>query len=116
MKIIAKALAVAMVASSVTATSGIILPAEGFAASKSYCRAYAKNKANHRAGLPQVATGAAVGAGLGALAGLAIGGHHSVRNGLIIGGVGGTVVGGVNANAKWRAVYNNAYADCRNNM
>lgn len=116
MKIIAKFLAVAMVASSMTVSAGIIAPVEGFAASKATCKAYARKQANRRAGVPQVVTGAAVGAGLGALAGLVIGGHHSVRNGAIIGGVGGTVVGGVNANASWKRVYNNAYQDCRYNM
>lgn len=116
MRIIAKALAIVMLASSMTVTAGVVAPFEGFAAGAQYCKAYARKQANRRAGAPQVVTGAVVGAGLGALAGLAFGGRHGVRNGAIIGGVGGTVVGGVNANGSWKRIYNNAYQDCRYNM
>lgn len=116
MKIVARVLAVSMIASSMTATLGLVAPGEALAASKSYCKAYAKKKANKRAGVPQVLTGAAVGAGLGALAGAIVGGRHSVGRGALIGGVGGTVVGGVSANHTWRAVYNDAYNYCRYNM
>lgn len=116
MKIIAKVLAITMLASSMTATVGVIAPTEGFAASKATCKAYARKQANRRAGVPQVVTGAVVGAGLGALAGAIVGGRHSVGTGAIIGGVGGTVVGGATANSTWRRVYNNAYQDCRYNM
>ena len=116
MKIIAKVLAVTMMASSMTATFGVVASTEGFAASKSYCRAYAKRQASRRAGVPQVVTGAVVGAGLGALAGAIVGGHHSVGRGALFGGVGGTVVGGIAANDSWHRIYNNAYQDCRYNM
>jgi hypothetical protein len=116
MKIIAKALAVAMLARSMTATFGVVTSTEGYAASVRTCKAYARKQANRRAGAPQVVTGAAVGAGIGALAGLAFGGHHAVRNGAFIGAGSGAVLGGVNASVSWKRIYNNAYQDCRYNM
>jgi uncharacterized membrane protein len=93
------------------ALAAVATPSE--ARSRSYCQAYARDVANHRAGAPQVLGGAAAGAIGGAVLGAIIGGHHAVRNGAIIGGIGGTVVGGVNANGKWRRTYDRAYAQCR---
>jgi uncharacterized protein YcfJ len=78
-----------------------------------YCKAYARDVANHRAGAPQVLGGAVGGAVAGGLLGAVIGGHHAVRTGIIAGGVTGGVLGGVHANKKWDRVYWNAYEDCR---
>ncbi|MFT3986162.1 YMGG-like glycine zipper-containing protein [Aestuariivirga sp.] len=77
-----------------------------------YCDNYARKKANHAANGGNVLAGTAIGAGAGALVGAIVGGHHSVGKGAIIGGVGGTVVGGVKTDQKWKKKYNNAYAQC----
>jgi hypothetical protein len=104
MKSMAAALAV------IVAISGA---SPSFALSKGYCRAYARDVANHRANVGNVLLGTAVGAGLGALGGAIVGGHHAVGTGALIGGGAGTVVGGVRTNDKWHRVYDRAYADCR---
>ena len=78
-----------------------------------YCKAYARDVANHRAGAPQVVGGAVGGAVAGGLLGAVIGGKHAVRTGIIAGGVTGGVLGGVHANKKWERVYWRAYDDCR---
>ena len=104
-----KILAMALVA---ILSSGT-LATQSYAASKSYCRAYARDVANHRAGAPQVVTGLVGGAVVGGLIGAAIGGKHAVRTGAIVGGATGAVAGGVNANKKWDKYYWRAYNDCR---
>ena len=114
MKFIAKTLIIAMLGSSLTMTSGVIVSNSAVAASKAECRAYAERKANRKA-TGRVVTGAILGTGLGFLGGVVLGGHHAQRRGALFGAIGGTVVGGVNANAKWRRTYNNAYYDCRHN-
>ena len=104
-KILATAL-LAVMASGTLAT-------ESYAASKRYCRAYARDVANHRAGAPQVVGGLVGGAVVGGLIGAAIGGKHAVRTGAIVGGATGAVAGGAHANKKWDRVYWRAYNDCR---
>jgi uncharacterized protein YcfJ len=89
------------------------MPSFAVAASRSYCKSYARKEANHAAGLQQVLPGAAVGAVGGAILGTIVGGHHSTATGAILGGVGGTVVSGAAANKKWHGVYDRAYARCR---
>lgn len=93
------------------ALGAIATPSE--ARSRAYCAAYARDVANHRAGVPQVLGGAVGGAIAGGLLGAVIGGHHSVQTGLIAGGVTGGVLGGAYASDRWHRIYNNAYANCR---
>lgn len=88
-------------------------PDPGFALSKGYCEAYARKVANRKANAGNVLAGTVGGALTGALVGAVIGGKHAVRDGAIIGGVGGTVVGGAHTSDKWRRVYNQTYAECR---
>jgi uncharacterized protein YcfJ len=93
-------------------TSGT-LAADANARSKSYCRAYAEDVADHRTGAQQVIGGAVGGAVAGGLLGAVIGGKHAVRTGVIAGGVTGGVLGGAHANKKWEKVYWRAYNKCR---
>ena len=81
--------------------------------SKSYCRAYAEDVADHRTGAQQVIGGAVGGAVAGGLLGAVIGGKHAVRTGIIAGGVTGGVLGGVHANKKWDKYYWRKYNQCR---
>ena len=108
-----------MTRSKVLATALVAILASGnlatqsYAASKSYCRAVARDYANHKAGAPQVVTGLVGGAIAGGLIGAAIGGKHAVRTGLIVGGATGAVAGGVTANKKWDKYYWRKYDECR---
>ncbi|HLA01901.1 MAG TPA: hypothetical protein VJ019_03990 [Aestuariivirga sp.] len=104
-KILATAL-LAVLASGTIAT-------ESNAAGVRYCKAYARDVANHRAGAPQVVGGLVGGAIAGGLIGAVIGGKHAVRTGAIVGGATGAVAGGVHANKKWDKIYWRAYRDCR---
>ena len=81
-------------------------------ASKSYCRAYAEDVADRRAGAQQVLV-ALLAVPLQAASGRVIGGKHAVRTGVIAGGVTGGVLGGAHANKKWDKVYWRAYDNCR---
>jgi hypothetical protein len=103
-KILATAL-VAILSSGTLAT-------QSYAASKSYCRAYAEDVADHRTGAQQV-----VGA---------VGGRRGKQPpwrrhwrktrrapGIIAGGVTGGVLGGAHASKKWEKVYWRAYRECR---
>jgi uncharacterized protein YcfJ len=89
------------------------LAADANAAGKQYCKAVARDYANHRAGAQQVLGGAVGGAVAGGLLGAVIGGHHAVRTGIIAGGVTGGVLGGVHANKKWEKYYWRKYDECR---
>lgn len=108
-----------MIRSKILATALLAVLASGTLATESnaagvrYCKAYARDVANHRAGAPQVVGGAVGGAVVGGLLGAVIGGKHAVRTGIIAGGVTGGVLGGVNANSKWDKYYWRAYNDCR---
>jgi hypothetical protein len=108
-----------MIKSKLAATALVALMALGSvttpseARSKRYCRAYAEDVANRKAGAQQIVGGAVGGAVAGGVIGAIVGGRHSVRDGAIIGGIGGTVLGGVHANKKWKKHYNRAYANCR---
>ncbi len=108
-----------MIRSKILATALLAVLASGTLATESnaagvrYCKAYARDVANHRAGAPQVVGGAVGGAVVGGLLGAVIGGKHAVRTGIIAGGVTGGVLGGVNASSKWDRVYWRAYNDCR---
>lgn len=82
------------------------------AAGKGYCREVARDYANRKAGGKQILTGAAVGAGLGALTGAIVPGLKTGTGALIGAGV-GTLGGGINANSKWKKYYNRRYAECR---
>lgn len=115
MKVLNNVLIVAMTATSLSFGMGMVAPVEGYAASKAYCRSYARDRANHKAGVKQVVTGAAVGAGVGALAGAVIPGLK-VGTGALVGAGVGTLGGGINANKKWKRVYNESYAYCRQEM
>jgi hypothetical protein len=115
MKLIAKALIIAMLGTSVTFTSGIVVSGAAVAAPKSYCRAFAERKANRKAE-KRLFTGAAFGIGLGLITGAVVGGRHALTRGAIFGGLGGTAFGGVNASNKWRKNYRQAYAYCRNEL
>ena len=86
--------------------------APAMAANPGYCDNYARHKANHKANAGNILTGTVLGAGAGALVGALVGGHHSVGTGAIIGGVGGTLAGGVATDQKWKRTYNHAYANC----
>ena len=115
MKLIAKALIIAMLGTSVTFTSGVVAPGAAVAASKGYCRAYAERRADRKAA-NRVFSGAILGVGLGLLTGAVVGGKHALSRGAFIGGLGGTAFGGVNANNKWRKTYRKAYAFCRHEL
>ena len=115
MKLVAKALIIAMLGTSVSFTSGVVVPGSAVAASKYDCRVYAERKANKKAG-KRLLNGAVLGIGLGLLTGAVVGGRHALSRGAAIGGVGGTVLGGAHANNKWRKNYQRAYAYCRNEL
>jgi uncharacterized protein YcfJ len=108
-----------MIRSKILATALLAIMASGTMVTESnaagvrYCKAYARDVANHRAGAPQVLGGAVGGAVAGGLLGAVIGGKHAVRTGIIAGGVTGGVLGGVSANKKWDKYYWRAYNDCR---
>lgn len=104
-KIFAAAL-VAVMASGTLAT-------EANARGVRYCKAYARDVANHKAGAPQVVGGLVGGAIAGGLIGAAIGGKHAVRTGIIAGGVTGGVLGGAHASSKWDRAYWKAFDRCR---
>ena len=89
------------------------LATDATAKSVGYCKAYARDVANHKAGAPQVVGGAVGGAVAGGLLGAVLGGKHAVRTGIIAGGVTGGVLGGVHANKKWDKAYWRAYNKCR---
>ncbi len=89
----------------------VAAPAE--ARSKAYCRAYAEDYANDRVDAGDVLEGTALGAMAGAIIGLGIDGKEGAGKGALIGGAGGTVLGGAHANKKWRRAYRDAYAECR---
>ena len=95
------------------AVSGMAVP--GMAGGRQACDAYARHVANHRANGGNVLMGTLLGIGAGALVGSIVGGHHAVQNGMILGGVGGTVAGGISTSDKWHRVYQRAYAECRAN-
>jgi uncharacterized protein YcfJ len=86
-------------------------PAE--ARGKAFCRQYAEDVANRRANAGDVLAGTAMGAFTGAMIGLAIDGGRGAGRGALIGGVGGTMLGGIGTNEKWRRVYRRAYRECR---
>jgi len=102
-----------------TSLSGILVLAatvtSADAHSVGYCKSFARNAADHYANPGTVVAGTILGAATGALIGAAVGGHNSVGKGALIGGVGGTVAGGVYTGDTWHRVYNHAYADCRAN-
>ena len=115
MKFVAQALVVAMLATSVTFSSGVVAPGAAVAAPKFYCRAYAERKANRKAE-KRLLNGAVLGIGLGLLTGAVVGGDHALTRGAIFGGIGGTTLSGVHVNKKWRKNYRRAYAFCRNEL
>ena len=102
-----------LAASLIAALAASTMPLPASAAGVAYCKAYARDFANHKAGAPQVATGLVGGAIAGGVLGALIGGKHAVRNGVLIGGATGAVVGGVDANGKWDKYYWKAYNRCR---
>jgi hypothetical protein len=108
-----------MIRTKILATALLAILASGTIATESnaagvrYCKAYARDVANHRAGAPQVVGGLVGGAIAGGLIGAVIGGKHAVRTGAIVGGATGAVAGGVHANKKWDKIYWRAYRDCR---
>lgn len=108
-----------MTRSKILATALVAVLASGTMATQSdaagvrYCKAYARDVANHRAGAPQVVGGLVGGAIAGGLIGAVVGGKKAVRTGLIVGGATGAVVGGAHANKKWDKIYWRAYRDCR---
>ena len=108
-----------MIRSKILATALLAILATGTIASESnaagvqYCKAVARDYANHKAGAPQVLGGAVGGAVAGGLLGAVIGGKHAVRTGIIAGGVTGGVLGGVHANKKWDKYYWRKYDECR---
>jgi uncharacterized protein YcfJ len=104
-----KIFAAALVAIMATGT----LATESNAAGVRYCKAYARDVANHKAGAPQVIGGAVGGAVAGGLLGAVIGGKHAVRTGIIAGGVTGGVLGSAHASSKWDKYYWRAYEKCR---
>ena len=93
-------------------TSGT-LAADANARSKSYCRAYAEDVADHRTGAQQVVGGAVGGAVAGGVIGALIGGKRAVGTGIVAGGVTGGVLGSAHASKKWERIYWRAYEDCR---
>ena len=83
-----------------------------FAHSAAYCRDYARSEASaHPNGL-WILPLAALGAGAGALVGVAASGI-AVSTGAIVGGASGGTVGMFGAGASWQHNYDAAYADCR---
>ena len=104
-----KIFAAALVAVMATGT----LATQSYAASKSYCRAYAEDVADRRTGGQQVVGGAVGGAVAGGVIGALIGGKRAVGTGIVAGGVTGGVLGSASAKKKWQKVYRRAYNDCR---
>lgn len=92
------------------AATGFAGPAS--AQSRGYCDGYARDMADRSTGAGDVLAGTIGGALTGALIGGAIDGGEGAGKGAIIGGVGGTVLGGGGAQAKWRRVYDRAFYDC----
>lgn len=115
MKLVAKALIIAMLGTSVSFTSSVVAPGTAVAASKYECRDFAERHANRKAG-KRLLNGAVLGIGLGLLTGAIVGGRHALSRGAFIGGVGGTFFGGAHANNNWRKNYRRAYAYCRNEL
>ncbi len=111
MKMISSFLAVAMLATSVTVSTGVVLPGKAEAASKSYCRSYAEHKANKKSNkkaFRNVVVGTAIGVGLGAI----FGGKRTT----IAGGAGGAAVGIASSGGKWNKYYADYYAYCRQEL
>jgi hypothetical protein len=86
--------------------------APGFAHGAAYCRDYARNEASARPNGLWILPLAALGAGAGALVGVAASGV-AVSTGAIVGGASGGTVGMFGAGASWQHNYDAAYADCR---
>jgi hypothetical protein len=84
-----------------------------FAHSAAYCRDYARSAASDTGFNPVwIIPLAAIGAGAGALVGVAASGV-AVSTGAIVGGASGGAVGVVGATSSYQHNYNAAYADCR---
>jgi hypothetical protein len=86
--------------------------APAYAYSASYCRHYAKQVANDDSNALIILPFMALGAGAGALVGVAVSGL-AVSTGAIVGGASGTVVGAVGTSAEWKQSYKEAYDACR---
>lgn len=107
---------VAATLAALVVAAGVATPS--FAAGPRYCDAYARRVANHRANDGNVAAGALLGAGAGAILGAALGNGRAgaVAAGAVIGGGSGAVIAGGANNGKWRRNYDRAFWYCRKNM
>ncbi len=81
--------------------------------SVSYCKAYARDVANHKAPAAGVLVGTAAGAVGGLILGKIIGGKNSGAIGAIAGGTLGAAGSGIATSKKWHRTYDKAYAYCR---
>jgi outer membrane lipoprotein SlyB len=106
-----------MAAALLTAAALVAGTTPGFAYSKQYCRDYAARAADHdpvMGALPLVVPLAVLGAGVGAIAGVAISGL-AIGTGAAVGGGSGAIIGaaaGVHDRG-WHRDYDQAYAECR---
>jgi uncharacterized protein YcfJ len=87
------------------------LASVGEAASKRYCRGYAKDYADRKA-TKRVVRDSIIAGATGAVIGKIIGGKDAT----LIGALGGGTTGAFIGSSKWKKYYNNAYRDCRYNM
>jgi uncharacterized protein YcfJ len=85
---------------------------EAFASRESYCRAYARDVANHRAGGEDILAGTLGGAATGAVAGGIIDGGEGAGKGAIIGGIAGTFLGAALTGDSKKKAYKKAFRAC----
>ena len=86
--------------------------APAYAHSASYCRDYARRAANDESNALMILPFMALGAGVGALVGVAASGV-AVSTGAVVGGASGTVVGAAGTSTHWQRSYREAYNECR---
>lgn len=106
-----------MAAAFLTAVAFTATTTPSFALGKQYCREYAWHQANQGRGiggaLPLVVPLAVLGAGVGAIAGVAISGL-AIGTGAAVGGGSGAIIGAAaDLHGDSRRVYDEAYAECR---
>jgi uncharacterized protein YcfJ len=85
---------------------------DAWAGRESYCRAYARDVANHKSRGGDILAGTLGGAATGAIAGGIIDGGEGAGKGAIIGGVGGTLLGAALTGNSHKKAYKKAFRAC----
>lgn len=111
MKFVSSGLAVAMLASTLVMSNGVVLPGTAEAASRGYCQDYAERKATKKTN-KKVLRNTLIGAGAGAILGSILGGKRTTAFGAAGGAATGMAVGG----SKWNQYYRDYYAFCRREL